>query len=195
MVMKILLGSKNPSKRKALELALNELCIADYEIFSYGVESRVPSKPIGYEIIRGLIRNQELKKIALENNISFDYLCSIEGGFSLDEDGHPYVVTYAILESNSMEKSTGTSMGIRLSREMYRYLRDGHSLNQLIELINGTTKNKELQGIVGYLTKGLLIREDVDKNAIISAFVPFLYHKEREMLDKEICKVLKKEKE
>lgn len=194
--MVILLGSENPSKRHALEIALRELQIEEYEIISYKVESSVPSKPIGYENIRGACnRNAELKKIAYENNISYDYLCSIEGGFSFDEDGHPYVITYSVIENKLGEFSTGTSMGIRLSREMYRYLREGHSLNKLIEKINGITNNKQSQGIVGYLTNGLMIRENVDKNAIISSFVPFLYHDERELLDEEIRKVLKKEKE
>ena len=52
--MLILLGSKNPNKKKALESALKKMQIIDYEIISYDVNSNVSSKPIGYEIIRGL---------------------------------------------------------------------------------------------------------------------------------------------
>lgn len=51
--MLILLGSKNPNKKKALESALKKMQIIDYEIISYDVNSNVSSKPIGYEIIRG----------------------------------------------------------------------------------------------------------------------------------------------
>lgn len=97
--MKFLLGSKNPSKRNALEIALKKLELNDYEIISYNASSNTNSKPIGYEIIRGAEnRNLSLKEYATKNEIEYDYLCSIEGGFSLDENGIPFVVTYCITE-------------------------------------------------------------------------------------------------
>lgn len=100
--MIILLGSKNPSKKKSLELALHHLNITDYEIITYDVLSNVSSKPIGYEIVRGAEnRNKDLKQIAIKNNIKYDYLCSIEGGFSLDENEIPFIVTYCIIEDSS----------------------------------------------------------------------------------------------
>lgn len=51
--MKFLLGSKNPSKRNAMEIALEKLKFDDYEIIFYNAASNTNSKPIGYEIIRG----------------------------------------------------------------------------------------------------------------------------------------------
>lgn len=93
--MKMLLGSKNSSKLRALESAIKQLNITNYEIITYEVNSKTSSKPIGFEIIRGAEnRNQALKEIAINNNIDYDFLCSIEGGFSLDENGLPFVVTY-----------------------------------------------------------------------------------------------------
>lgn len=129
--MRILLGSNNPSKKRALKKALQKLSITDYEIISYGASSSVHSKPIGFEIIRGCEnRNRELKKYANEFGIIYDYLCSIEGGFSLDENGLPFVVTYCILEDTFGKKSTGKSLGIRIRKTMYDYLKEGKSLNK-----------------------------------------------------------------
>lgn len=44
--MKIIVGSNNNSKRRAIEIALNTLDISDYTIELLGVESLVSSKPI-----------------------------------------------------------------------------------------------------------------------------------------------------
>lgn len=185
--MKILLGSKNPSKKRSLEKALQELNIYDYEINSYDVSSSVSSKPIGYEIIRGADnRNQELKKIAINNNIDYDYLCSIEGGFSVDENGLPFVFTYCILEDKFGKKSTGKSLGIRISKIMFEFVQKGGSLNKVIELINLENNNKQKLGITGYLTNGLYNREKVDKDAIISSFVSFIFSEQKQELERHI---------
>lgn len=191
--MKILLGSQNPSKYQSLELALLDLDIRDYEIISYDVSSGVSSKPIGYEIIRGADnRNQQLLKIAEENQIAYDYLCSIEGGYSIDENGHPYIVTYCIIQDRDGNKSTGKSLGLRLTRSMFDYLRSGKSLNHLIDKIEGSSNHKQNGGITGYLTNGLFRREKVDKDAVLSAFLPILYQERRDILDREIQFVKKR---
>ena len=185
--MKILLGSKNPSKINALSIALSKLEFEGYEIISYDAPSSTHSKPIGYEIIRGAEnRNLALKEYAINNNIEYDYLCSIEGGYSLDEKGQPFVVTYCIVEDKFGEKSTGKSLGIGLTKVMFDYLSEGGSLNKIIERIIKVPNNKQSLGIMGYLTNGLLIRENVDSDAVISALIPFIYNKQREELDEYI---------
>lgn len=190
--MKILLGSKNPSKKRAVEIALNKLEIANFEIISYDAKSNTNSKPIGYEIIRGAEnRNYSLKQYAMESNIDYDYLCSVEGGFSLDENGLPFVVTYCVTENKYGKKSTGKSLGIRLSKTMFDYLKNGGSLNRIIEKIKGNTNNKQSLGIMGYLTNGFYNREMVDSEAVISSLIPFIYKEERDQLDQYIKKLKK----
>lgn len=185
--MKILLSSQNPSKKIALEEALIKLNLSDYEIIPFKVDSGVNNKPIGYEIIRGADnRNQELKKIAINSKIKYDYLCSIEGGFSLDENGLPFVVTYCILEDGFGKKSTGKSLGIRLSKKMFDFVKNGGSLNEIIEEITNKSNYKQKQGITGYLSNGLYSRADVDRDAVVSSFIPFLFKDQREKLDEYI---------
>jgi len=192
--MVILLGSQNPSKEKALKRALEKLQITDYEIISYNAQSNVNSKPIGYEIIRGADnRNQELRHFAEKENITYDYLCSIEGGFSIDENGLPFIVTYCILEDALGKKSTGKSLGIRLSKTMFDFVKNGGSLNKVIESIVSDENNKQKQGITGYLAGGLYDRENVDSDAITSAFISFIFKKQKETLDNAIL-ILNKNK-
>lgn len=187
--MKILLGSKNPSKLRAVEIALSKMNIENFEIIPYDVQSETSSKPIGYEIIKGAEnRNSNLKKIALNNEILYDYLCSIEGGFSLDENGLPFVITYCIIEDKNGKKSTGKSLGIRLTKTMFDFVKNGGSLNKIIEEIMQTSNNKQNLGIMGYLTSGLYNREYVDSEAVISAMIPFMYYKKREKINDYIKK-------
>lgn len=185
--MIVLLGSKNPSKKNAVAIALTKLGIENYEILPVDAKSHTSSKPIGYEIIRGALnRNAELKEYAINNNISYDYLCSIEGGYSVDENGLPFVITYCVTEDALGNKSTGKSMGIRLSKTMFDYIKTGGSLNKVIEEIMHNSNNKENAGIMGYLTAGLLNREYVDSEAVLSSLVPFVYEERRELLDENI---------
>ena len=183
----MLLGSKNSSKLRALESAIKQLNITNYEIITYEVNSKTSSKPIGFEIIRGAEnRNQALKEIAINNNIDYDFLCSIEGGFSLDENGLPFVVTYCIIENKEGKKSTGKSLGIRITKEMYEYVKNGNSLNKIIESVLNTSNNKQKLGITGYLTNELYTREIVDSQAVISSFIPIIYSYERQVLNEKI---------
>ncbi len=190
--MKILLGSENPGKKLALEKALEKLGIVEYEIITVKVDSGVSSKPIDSEIIRGADnRNQELKKRAIDNNIKYDYLCSIEGGFALDEMGLPFIVTYCAIEDLLGEKSVGKSISIRISQTMFDFAQKGGSLNKIIEAITGVVNNKQDQGITGYLSNGLYSRIDVDKDAIVAGFLPILFQSEREEIDQYIKSIKK----
>ena len=77
--MKIVLGSKNKSKKEAIEIALKSLNISNYEIESLEVPSNVSSKPIDSETLIGAHnRNQEVMKYCLKNNLDYDLLISIE---------------------------------------------------------------------------------------------------------------------
>lgn len=194
MLMIILLGSINPSKKNALEKAIQELEFDSYEIVCLSTNPGVSSRPIGYEIIRGAEnRNKALREYAKQQNLEFDYLCSIEGGFSIDENGLPFVVTYAIVENFDGRKSTGKSLGIRLTSEMFEYIKQGHSLNNAIEKITGKVDNKQSDGVIGYLSGGKYSREKVDADAVISAFIPILFRFERDELTNEVRKHLTKD--
>lgn len=191
--MIILLGSKNPNKKKSLEKALEKLQITEYEIIPYDANSNVSDRPIGSEITKGADnRNQNLKKYAKENNIIYDYLCSIEGGFILNEEGIPFIITYCVIEDIQEQKSIGNSIGLQLSQTMFDYIKKGNSLNKVIESIILDENNKQKQGITGYLSKNIYNREIVDCDAIVSAFIPFIYKEQRDILDKQILTIIKK---
>lgn len=185
--MIIILTSKNPSKKRSLDLALKELGIKDYEILCIPTASEVSSKPIGIEIIRGAEnRNKNALKYALKNNITFDYLCSVEGGYTIDEMGHYFITTYSVIEDNKGKLSTGQAMGLRIRKDTFDYIKSGKSLNELIEKISTKKSNKENEGITGFLSNGLISRDKMEKDSIITAFIPFIYIKQRDDLSRAI---------
>ena len=102
--MKVILGSTNVSKQRSILIAMKELGIDDVSIELVNVNSLVSSKPINDETLIGARnRNKNLYNYCIENNISFDLLISIEGGYEQIDDAY-FIVTYAsILDQNGTE--------------------------------------------------------------------------------------------
>ncbi len=172
--MKIILGSNNISKKKSVMLALSEFGIIDYEIICVGIESNVSSKPINDETLMGTLnRTHNLLQYCKENDISFDLLISIEGGYEQVIDNY-FVVTYASIMDKDGETFIGKSQGLQISQKMFDWVKNGRSLNQVIESIEGCVQNKKGNGICGYLSSSYYKRAKFDSSAVISALVALL---------------------
>lgn len=191
--IKIILGSKNNSKKEAIKLALNELGISDVNIISLEVDSHVSSKPINEETLIGAHnRNQKLIKYCLENNIDFDLLISIEGGYE-QIDNYYFIITYASIIDSHGNEYFGKSQGLQITKAMFEWVQDGKSLNKVIEEIMNSKDNKKGNGISGYLTSGYYYRSYFDSTAVISA-IQFMQNSKKtyEDLEKKLqTKVLK----
>ncbi len=167
--MDIVLGSKNGSKKRSIEIALAELGITDYTISCIDVPSRVSSKPINEEILLGAQnRNIALINYCQKQQIDYDLLISIEGGYEQIEDKY-FVITYADLLTKDGQRFTGKSQGMQISKKMFEWVQNGKSLNKVIESIIGTNGNKTKSGITGYLSNGRYSRDEFDADAIIMA--------------------------
>lgn len=167
--MKIILGSKNNSKKEAIELALNELNISNYEIISLQVDSHVSSKPINEETLTGAHnRNVELFNYCEKNNVNFDLLISIEGGYEQIGDYY-FIVTYASILDSQGNEYFGKAQGLQITKLMFDWVKDGQSLNKVIEEILNNKDNKKGNGISGYLSDGYYYRSYFDSTAVISA--------------------------
>lgn len=168
--MKIIVGSKNKSKKEAIELALNSLNIIDYVIETVEVPSHVSSKPINSETLLGAHnRNQEVMKYCLKNNIDYDLLISIEGGYE-QVDNYYFIVTYASIIDKEGCEFIGKSQGLQITKNMFEWVKSGQSLNKVIEDILNNKENKKGNGISGYLTDGYYYRSIFDSTAVISAY-------------------------
>lgn len=175
--MKVVLGSTNVSKQRSMLIAMKELGIDDVSIELVNVNSLVSSKPINDETLIGARnRNKNLYNYCIENNISFDLLISIEGGYEQIDDTY-FIVTYAsILDQNGTE-FIGKSNGLQITENMFNYVKEEKSLNKVIEEILNSNLNKKDNGITGYLTNGYYRRDKFESSAVVSAMEVLLNSK------------------
>lgn len=180
--MVIMLGSKNPSKKRSLVGALKELNM-EGKVLAFEVDSGVRERPMGIEIVKGAEnRTANLKEIALEERIDYDYLCSIEGG-AVMEDGMPYIISYCVIEDKYGKVNIGKSIALSITEELYEYIRDVDSLNRVIERLHNCENYNQKGGITGYLTNGLFDREKIDRDAVMATFMPFVFSNKIEKLE------------
>ena len=165
--MKIIVGSENMSKIRSVKLALEELNIDDADINGISVESMVSSKPLNNETLKGARnRNKNLYNYCIKNNIPFDFLVSLEGGYEKVDD---FYINFEI--------KNGKSNGLQITERMFEYVRDGKSLNKVIESIVNNSNNKKNNGITGYLTNGYYRRDIFESSAVVSAMQTLLNFK------------------
>ena len=187
--MKIVLGSKNVSKQRSILIAMSELGFDDISITTIDANSLVSSKPINDETLIGARnRNKNLYDYCRENNISFDLLISIEGGYEQIDNTY-FIVTYASIVNQSGDEFIGKSTGLQITENMFDYVKAGKSLNKVIESIINSSSNKKDNGITGYLTTGYYRRDIFESSAVISAMETLLNFKSNyKKLDKKIDK-------
>ncbi|MEG1986876.1 MAG: inosine/xanthosine triphosphatase [Bacilli bacterium] len=189
--MKIILSSTNPSKIKSVEKALKDLAISNFNITSVKVNSGVSSKPLNEEMLIGAKnRNIELKKYCYNQHLDYDYLISIEGGFEQEYDKY-YVISYVVIEGKNQVEHVGKTIGLEISKEMYNYTKEGHSLNALIEELTSVERNKTLSGVAGFLSSDLLLRQDIDYMAVLSTMNLFINEGKYQLLNDKIKSITK----
>lgn len=167
--MKIIVGSENMSKIRSVRLALEKLNISNVDIVGISVESMVSSKPLNDETLKGAInRNNNLYKHCINNEIDFDLLISIEGGYEQVLNNY-FIITYACLMTKDKKYYVGKSNGLEISESMFNCVKNGKSINKIIESISNVTSNKKDNGITGFLTNGYFKRDEFDMNAVLCA--------------------------
>lgn len=105
----------------------------------------------------------------LKNNVTYDLLVSIEGGYEQVEDYY-FIVTYASIIDKEGNEFIGKSQGLQITKNMFEWVKNSQSLNSVIEEILSTKENKKGNGISGYLTDGYYYRSYFDSTAVISAY-------------------------
>lgn len=198
--MNIVLGSENVSKKRAIQLALKELNIEDANITSVAVDSKVSLRPLNEATLIGAKnRNQALLEHCKSNNLPYDLLISIEGGYE-EVDETYFIVTYASIIDKSGKEFIGKSVGLSITKRMFERVSEGKSLNKVIEAIMNNKENKKEQGITGYLTQGTYKRDAFESTAVVSALLAMInedvtYKRLDEKLGqvKEYEKILKKD--
>ncbi len=173
--MKILVGSLNPIKIKAVEEAFQKH-YKDVSVLGINATSGVNEQPIGDETFIGA-KNRAifLKKNNDDKNIGAEYFVGIEGGITEIDTRWFAFGGVCIVDKNS-NMSVGTSAHFELPPEITKRLLNREELGSVMDEIMKTENSKQKGGAISFFTNGVMNRKELYVSGIIAALVPF-HHK------------------
>ena len=170
--MKILVGSKNPGKIKAAELAFNDF-FNDVEVEGISSPSNVPDQPIDLDIYKGAKnRVDNLMTFARENNIDADYFTSVESGMT-NLLGKWMITNVAVIKDISGKESWGTSASFPVPDKYVEEIKE-KSLGTVMDEIFGEKDLHNRTGGIGLLTNDVITRIDLSKQAFDMSLTQFI---------------------
>ena len=165
--MKILMGTKNPGKIEGARQAF-EKYFDNVEIEGISVKSNVGDQPINEEILQGAKnRVRNLKEYAMNNNIKADFYISSEAGIT-NLLGAWIDINCVVIEDTKGFQSVGTSQGFPIPDKYIEEIKETELGKVMDKIFDGKELGKGKGGI-SYLTKDVVSRIDLTKNAFIMA--------------------------
>lgn len=170
--MKILVGSLNPVKLKAVEEAFQKYN-NNITVIGINVPSGVSDQPIGDETYTGA----ENRAIALseknnKENHKAEFFVGIEGGIAKVYNRWFAFGGVCIIDKQ-FNKGFGTSAHFELPLEITNRLLKGEELGYVMDEIMRTENTKQKGGAISFFTNGIMDRKELYIPGIISALVPF----------------------
>lgn len=168
---KVVIGSRNPAKIKAVEMAYGRLFPDETFIFeSVAVPLGVSEQPMSDDetFAGALFRAQT----AREEVQDAGYYVGLEGGIEEIGDELQAFGWMVVLSHDSKIGKARTSTFV-LPYAVAEMIRDGKELGEADDVVFGKTNSKLDQGAVGILTHGLIDRAHYYAEAVIMALIPF----------------------
>ncbi len=131
-------------------------------------------------------------KYCEQNDIDFNYLISIDGGYYQSAFSYFIVTFSSIFDKKNNTDTVGMSQELLITRAMFDYVKPRRSLNKVTEEIAQVKDNKKSQGISGYLTNGYYYRSYFDLSSVISAFRAIFNSEKQTVLEKKYYKKIYK---
>lgn len=167
--MKILIGTKNPGKIEGAKQAF-EKYFDNVEIEGIPVESNVSDQPFNEEIFQGAKnRVSNLKIYAKENNIEADFFVASEAGIT-DSLGNWIDINAAVVESKDGLQTIGTSQGFAIPDKYIDEIK-ATELGKVMDKVFSGNDLAKGKGGINFLTKGVISRIDLTRNAFIMAII------------------------
>jgi len=173
LLMKVLVGSKNPVKMDAAKEAFSSY-FKDIEVEGIKVGSSVPDQPIDEETFEGAeYRAKVLKKLGDKAKIGASFFVGIEGGV-INVYSKWFGIGVVCIMDDKGNVGFGTSPMFELWPEAIEKVLEGVELGDVMAEITGDHEVKRKGGAVGFLTDGVVERKDLYISALKLALIPFL---------------------
>ena len=167
--MKIVVGSKNPVKIKAVENAVKKIW-PKAEVFGIEAESGVKEQPMSKkEAIQGAINRA---KIVLEKTDAHIGV-GLEGCVHDSEFGM-FLSGWVVAMNRNKETGIGGGGELLLPEKIASEIRKGKELGPVMDQLLNDHNTKQKQGAVGYFTNNLIPRTDSLERSVIFAFSRFI---------------------
>ena len=165
--MKIAVGTKNPSKLCAVEDAFKAL-YPDTLIECIGVDvpSGVSEQPMNDdETMFGAQNRAQEALIAVKDA---NYGVGLEGGLH-QVQGTWFTGNFASVVSRSGLVGFGISPRVAVPEELIQKVKSGVDLSKAFQAVFGIAEIGKKEGLLGYMTNGVITRASASKDAIIAA--------------------------
>jgi len=170
--MKVLIGTKNPGKIEGAERAL-EKYFNDFELEGVRISSDVSEQPVGAETYQGALnRVNNLIKYAKDNNIQADLFLSVESGLT-SELGFWAITNIAVIKNANGEMGVGASGSFPVPNKYVEEIKQ-NTLGVVMDKIFNESDLRSTTGGIGLLTREVVTRIDLTKEAFLMALTPFI---------------------
>ena len=171
--MKIIVASKNPVKVNAVKEAFKICFPINIKIEGMAVDSGVSDQPRSDGETKTGAKNRLGKLI--ENEVKADFYVGVEGGIDVIDDR---LFAFAwIAVSNGTKQSFARTGSFELPPQVAQLIYKGMELGDADDQVFKQQNSKQQNGAVGLLTGNILTREQLYKQAIILATIPFMNKK------------------
>ena len=170
--MKVLIGTKNPSKIEGAKNAFDKF-FDNVEVIGVDVSSNVPDQPFNEDVLQGAKNRVEgVKKYAIENNIDADFYIAIESGI-VDYFDDFINFNISFIEDKEGTKSVGVSQGFPIPKKHIDDIREVGLGKVMDKIFSGNELGKSVGGI-SFLTKGKVTRMEIVENSFTMALIKFI---------------------
>ncbi|HWI62755.1 MAG TPA: inosine/xanthosine triphosphatase [Symbiobacteriaceae bacterium] len=168
---RVAVGSTNPVKIGSARRIFAEL-FGEVSVSGVAVPSGVSNQPIGEEeTVRGALNRA---RAALEAT-GCDWGVGLEGGVDFEHDGSCWNIQYCVVVHRDGRTSIGKGGRFLLPPVIAEGIRAGGEVGPLIDRLTGQTDSKKKGGAIGFLTNGLVVREELYAQIVAAAMVRFLH--------------------
>lgn len=170
--MKVLIGTNNNGKVKGAKQAFEKF-YEDVEVVGVSVDSGVSDEPVNDEIYQGA-RNRvnNLVEYAKNNNVEADFFIGVESGIT-NKLGKWCIIQIAVIKDKNGYESFGTGSAFPVPNKYVKEIIDTDLGIVMDKIFNGNGLKNEKGGI-SYLTKNVVIRYDLTRDAFIMALTEFI---------------------
>ncbi|VVC04875.1 Non-canonical purine NTP phosphatase [Candidatus Burarchaeum australiense] len=163
-------GSANPNKVRGIRKAAARLFGATgAKVIGMDVDSGVSDQPFNEETIKGA--TNRARKIAAK--VKADYAIGLESGI-FELGGRYFDVQWcAVLHEGKVH--LGCSMGFEIPRaQAERLKRHKITLSELYDELTGDRDIGKKEGVINYLSRGVLKRSEMTEQAFLCAMIPVM---------------------